>query len=53
MNVHYVDSIFYQLKIYFKSERFLRVDEFYSEKILDISLSNPQNIIMLKLFSSR
>ena len=38
MNARYVESIFYQLKIHFKSERFLRVKEFYSEKILDSHL---------------
>ena len=35
VNACYVESIFYQLKIYFKSERFLRVEEFYNEEILD------------------
>jgi hypothetical protein len=30
VNACYVGSIFYQLKIYFKSERSLRVEEFYN-----------------------
>jgi len=36
VNARYVESIFYQFKIYFKSERFLRVEEFYSGKFGEI-----------------
>jgi len=53
MKVHSLEGIFYEFKESFKSERFLRVEEFYSEKILNISISNPQHIVSLKLFSSR
>jgi hypothetical protein len=35
VNARYVEGIFYEFKISLKSERFLRVEEFYSEKILD------------------